>query len=91
MAVNSDELSELPSGLQQSPVPGQERQSSRRPEFLHEHELGQSPADHNQMPLQSQGTMTVHGSRTQPFLMMAIQVTDKQERGSHILCLHGSH
>ena len=36
-------------------------------------------------------SMTVRGRRTQPLLMMAIQITHKQERGTDILSLHGSH
>ena len=38
--------------------------------------------------------MIIGGYRTQPLLMMAIhhiKVTHKQERGTHILSLHGSH
>ena len=31
-----------------------------------------------------------HGHRTQPLLMIAIQITQKQKKGKHILCLHGS-
>ena len=31
--------------------------------------------------------MTVRGGRTQPLLMMAIQITHKQERGTDILSL----
>ena len=36
-------------------------------------------------------TMTVRGRRTQPLLMMSVQIIHKQEKGTHILCLHGSH
>ena len=67
--------------LQQQPVLGQEHQSSGGQEFLHVHELGQSPIDYNltQCKIEGCNTMTVRGSRTQSFLMMAIQVTHKQE------------
>ena len=40
--------------------------------------------------VKGRNTMTVHHG-TQSFLMMAIQVAHKQKRGSHILCLDGSH
>ena len=33
-------------------------------------------------------TMTICGCRTQPLMMMAIQITNKQERGTHIFSLH---
>ena len=36
-------------------------------------------------------TITVRGRRTHPLLIMAIQITLKQERSLHIFCLHGSH
>ena len=36
-------------------------------------------------------SMTVHGGRTQTLLMMPIQITHRQERGTNILCLHDSH
>ena len=39
--------------LQQSPVLSQEHQSLDAEEFLHVHELGQLPTDHNQIHLQS--------------------------------------
>ena len=36
-------------------------------------------------------TMRIYGFRTEPLLMMAIQITHKQERALHILSLHSSH
>ena len=36
-------------------------------------------------------TMTICGCRTQPHLLIAIQITHKQERGTHILSLHSSY
>ena len=36
-------------------------------------------------------SMKFRGHRTQPLLMMAIQITYKKERGTDILSLHGSH
>ena len=41
--------------------------------------------------VKGRNSMTVRGRRTQPLLMMAIQITHKQERGTDILSLHGSH
>ena len=35
-------------------------------------------------------TMTIRDHKTQPFIMMAIQITHKQAFGKHILSLHGS-
>ena len=56
MAVESDKWSELPSGATTiTCILGQEHQSSGGQEFLHVHELGQSPADHNRIQLQSRG------------------------------------
>ena len=36
-------------------------------------------------------SMTVRGRKTQPLLTMAIQITNKQEKDTDILSLHGSH
>ena len=79
--------------LKQPPVQGQEHQSSGYQDSFRMHELGQSPEDHNliQLHVDGRNTMTIRGSRTQLLLMMAIQVTHKQERAEHIYCLQGSH
>ena len=48
--------------LQQPPVLGQEHQSSRSQEFLHVHELDQSPVDHNLTQRQNRGPQHHDGS-----------------------------
>ena len=43
------------------------------------------------LEVKSCNSMTVHFGRTQPLLMMTIQITHKQERGTNILSLRGSY
>ena len=72
--------------LQQSPVLVQEHLSSVGQEFLHLHKFTTGCS----CKVRGCNTMKVCGSRTQPFLMVTIQVNHKQKRGMHILCPQGS-
>ena len=73
--------------LQQQPVLGQEHQSSGGQVFHHMHGLCWQPTDRNRRQLRSQKRQLHDGSwwSTQPLLMMAIQITHKQERGMNKL------
>ena len=63
MAIESDERSELLSGATTATrTIGQERQSSGGQEFLHVHELSQSPVDHNLTQWQNRGQQHHNGS-----------------------------
>ena len=52
----------LPSGATTPPILGHEHESSGGQEFIHVHELGQSPIDHSLIQLQSRGQQHSDGS-----------------------------
>ena len=79
--------------LQQQPILGQEHQSPGGKLFYHMHMWGRQITDCNQTLPRSRRIATRWRlwSEYQQLLMVAIQITHTQERGMHILSIHGSY